>query len=252
MRRRFWVTLAYVGVLGLVAVSGLGCGGLFYGTSSTVSRAPTTESEFTSYITPDCPSVKEVLQGIVGLPPYELSQAGFDAIRNWVANNIRYASDQERWGGDHWQTPEETLMYRTGDCEDFSILLCSLLRAYGIDAERVYVALGTDGGDDGHAFLIEDWYSNGDWRRLESQASAQLSSYAWRWGLRSHPDATLDKYEITEVFNDLHYCQDGAESFSWGNDQDNSSTVTRITNALGYIVRLLSRCTRYLLGLLFD
>lgn len=61
---------------------------------------------------------------------------GFDDIRNWVAINIDYMSDEERWGVSmYWQTPEETLSLRTGDCKDFAIILASLFRAYGVDAE---------------------------------------------------------------------------------------------------------------------
>ena len=131
------------------------------------------------------------MQDILGDPPYTLFQAGFDDIRDWVAINIDYKPDEERWGKDHWQTPEETLLYRTGDCEDFSILLCSLFRAYGIDAGRVYVDRGVDGGEDGHAFLIENWYHDGKWRRIESQASAQFSSWHSWFGL-SNLDSRLD------------------------------------------------------------
>jgi hypothetical protein len=239
-------------VLGSLIVSGLSCSGLLDGGSSAAVSSPTTESELKSYITPDCPSVKEALQDVVGPPPYEPSRAGFDTIRNWVADNIDYESDQQRWADDYWQTPEETLSYRTGDCEDFSILLCSLLRAYGIDAERAYVALGVDGGDDGHAFLIEDWYLDGEWRRVESQAPADLSSVAWLDGLRPHPDSELDKYEITVVFNDLYYHENDDESFSWSQDQSNVSTITELITTVGDVVRQLSRLAEYLLGLLFD
>jgi len=252
MEKRFLVALALVATLGLFIMSGSGCSGLIHGESSPVSSSPTIESEFRSYVTPDCLSIQEVLQDVIGAPPYELSQAGFDAIRDWVADNIAYKSDQEHWRGDYWQTPEETLSYRTGDCEDFAILLCSLLRAYGIDAERVYVTLGVDGGEDGHAFLVEDWYYDGEWRRLESQSPAELSSYGWLGRLGSHPDSELGKYEITTVFNDVYYHEDGDESFSWGKDQGKASTITKIITTVGDIVRGLSRLTAYLLGLLFS
>ena len=215
MKKRFLTLLACGAALGLLIVSGLSCSSVIYGESSTANMSPTIESEFKSYITPECPSVKEALQDIIGDPPYELSQAGFDAIRNWVADNIDYKSDEERWGEDYWQTPEETLSYSTGDCEDFSVLLCSLLRAYGIDAERVYVALGVDDGSEepGHAFLIEDWYHDGEWRRIESQATAQLSSWhLWFGPPNPHPDSELDEYEITAAFNDLYYYD---EYFPW-------------------------------------
>jgi len=217
MKKRFLMSLACGAALGLLIVSGLSCVScIFYPEGPTTGHElPTTGAEFKSYVTPECPWVEGTLQGILGDPPYEPSQVGFDDIRDWVASNIVYKPDEDRWGEDYWQTPEETLSYYTGDCEDFSVLLCSLLRAYGIDAERVYVALGVDGDDEepGHAFLIEDWYNDGEWRRIESQAPAQLSSWHLWFGLpHPHPDFELDEYEITAAFNDLYYYD---ESFPW-------------------------------------
>ena len=34
----------------------------------------------------------------------------------------------------HWQTAEETLRLQQGDCEDWSVLLCAVLKALGVDA----------------------------------------------------------------------------------------------------------------------
>jgi hypothetical protein len=249
MKKRFLILLVCSAVLGLLIVSGLSCiSCVIYPGSPIAHWLPATESEFKSYITPECPSVKEALCDILGDPPYELSQVGFDDIRDWVAINIDYKSDEERWRKDYWQTPEETLSYRTGDCEDFSILLCSLLRAYGIDAERVYVALGVDGEEDGHAFLIEDWNNDGEWRRIESQAPAQFSSWHSWFGL-PNPDSRLDEYEITAVFNDL-YCYD--ESFPWDEDQANVRTMAKITTAVGDVAWRLLQILGYLLRLLFS
>jgi transglutaminase-like putative cysteine protease len=214
MEKRFFFPLACGAALGLLIVSGLSCFScIIYPESTTAQGLPTTESEFKSYITPECPWVQGTLQGILGGSPYEPSQAGFDDIRDWVATNIDYMSDEEEWGvEEYWQTPEETLRLGTGDCEDFAVLLCSLLRVYGIDAEQVYVALSVD-DEDGHAFLIEDWYLGGEWRRIESQAPARLSSWRTPFGpYKPHPDSELDKYEITTAFNDLYYYD---ESFPW-------------------------------------
>ena len=219
MKRRILTLFACGAALSLLIVSGLSCFScVIYRESSTASGLPVTESEFKSYITAECPSVKEALRAILGGPPYELSKTGFDDIRDWVATNIDYKSDEQRWGEDYWQTPEETLSYSSGDCEDFSVLLCSLLRAYGIDAERVYVALGLDDGSEepGHAFLIEDWYHDGEWRRIESQAPAQLSSQrSWLGSTQPNFDSVLDEYEIAAAFNDLYYCD---KSFPWDLD----------------------------------
>ena len=217
MKKRFLALLALGAALSLLIVSGLSCFScVTYRESLTGHGLPTTKSEFKSYITPECPWVQGTLQGILGEPPYELSQSGFDDIRDWVANNIDYMPDEKQWGEDYWQTLEETLSHSSGDCEDFSTLLCSLLRAYGIDAERVYVALGIDDEEYGHAFLIENWYYDGEWRRIESQATAQLSSRNSRFGLtKTHPDSELYGYEINTAFNDLYYYD---ASFPWDED----------------------------------
>ena len=217
-KRRLLIPLAYIAAIGLLIVSGLSCFScVAYSEVSAANWIPTRASEFKSYITPECPFVQEALQDMLGAPPYEPSKEGFDNIRDWAAIHIDYMSDENRWGtDDYWQTAEETLSMGTGDCEDFSVLLCSLLRAYGIDAERVYVALGIDDEEYGHAFLIEDWYHDGEWRRIESQAPAQLSSWhSWFGPPKAHPDSELDEYEITTAFNDLYYYD---ESFPWDAD----------------------------------
>ena len=250
VRKRFLTFLACGAALGLLTVSGPSCvGRIIYPESAAASWFPATESEFKSYIMPDCQAVKETLQTIVGDPPYTLSQAGFDDIRVWVADNVAYMSDKDKWGKDYWQTPEETLLYRTGDCEDFSILLCSFLRAYGIDAQRVYVALGVNGVQDGHAFIIENWYSGGEWRRVESQAPPQSPSYSRLFFRGSYLDSRLDKYEITAAFNDLYWYD---ESFSSETAQEESSTLADMLTAIGDILERLLRLLGSLLGLLIN
>ena len=52
---------------------------------------------------------------------------------------------------DYWQMPAETLAERTGDCEDASMLLCSILRAR-LSPGEVFVTVGTWQGY-GHAWV---------------------------------------------------------------------------------------------------
>ncbi len=60
-----------------------------------------------------------------------------------VCRNISYRRDI----GEMWQFPSETIWSGAGDCEDSSILTCSLLRNF----TNAYVALGSFGGY-GHAW----------------------------------------------------------------------------------------------------
>jgi len=49
----------------------------------------------------------------------------------WVYSNIEYETDA---GIDYWQSTDETLARRTGDCEDQAILLASIINALGGNA----------------------------------------------------------------------------------------------------------------------
>ena len=61
-----------------------------------------------------------------------------DRICKWIESNIEYKSDSEVWGvGDYWQTAEETLRLKTGDCEDFAILAYECLKSLGIEAKLI-------------------------------------------------------------------------------------------------------------------
>ena len=62
------------------------------------------------------------------------------SLYDFVCRDIDYRRD---WG-EFWQTPSETLASKRGDCEDTSLLLCSLL-------QNAHVALGSYRGY-GHAW----------------------------------------------------------------------------------------------------
>ena len=213
MKKRSVTLLVCGAALILLLVSGLSCTNYYPGTTGD-DWSSWNEDKFNDFITPDCPLVKECLQGILGAPPYEVSKDSFDAIRDWVAGNIDYMSDEERWGiEEYWQTPEETLSLRTGDCEDFAILLCTLLRAYGIGEEQIYVAVGVDNEGYGHAFLIENWYLDGEWRAIEPQVETEPLHPGRRFKDFNLADFLLLRdYEIIAAFNDSLY-YDG--SFPW-------------------------------------
>lgn len=72
------------------------------------------------------------------------------AAADWVAAHMVYESDPDP-PGDVWESSDQLYQeivadgYGTGDCEDFSILLCALLRFHtqgGIPAHRVWVQGG--------------------------------------------------------------------------------------------------------------
>jgi len=113
------------------------------------------------FITPDEQYVqsayKEIMSGIVFVH--------WIAIRDWVGRNIKYEDDYTSHGvNEFWQLGKETLESRTGDCEDFAILLCSLLRADGWGVDDVYVVIGQNDAGDYHAWVkikipMVGWYN---------------------------------------------------------------------------------------------
>jgi len=151
-------------------------------------------TEMERYITPDDPVVREFLQDI--LNSEALAFNDFEKLRDRVSSYVSYRYDQDVHGvSEYWQLPSETIELRTGDCEDFAILLCSLLRAYGVPSDQVYVAFGF--GEDkvyGHVYLVERWYQ-GIWRITEPQAGAWAGMLLADW-------ATEVSYDTKYCFND--------------------------------------------------
>lgn len=133
------------------------------------------------------------------------------ALRDWVGNNIDYRYDSNVHGEtEFWQLPKETLILRTGDCEDFSILLCSLLRANGWSANDVYVVAGEKDGSR-HAWVKINLGLLG-WYNIEPQENG--------WNTLIGDYFSLSGYTALGYFND--------SQFHWASHEN--ATVTPILN----------------------
>lgn len=70
----------------------------------------------------------------------------------FVIDYIKYVGDLEARGQqEYWQTPEDTIARRQGDCEDGAILMKSLALCAGIPDWRVKIVAGNVTGG-GHAY----------------------------------------------------------------------------------------------------
>jgi hypothetical protein len=145
------------------------------------------------YITPNEQSVvalkNQILEDKFFLTP------NWMAIRDWVGNNIKYRNDSEVHASrDYWQLPKETIQRRTGDCEDFAILLCSLLRADDWSSNNVYVILGEkDGNYHGWVKILWEGIGYG----IEPQAGG--------WATLLGDFLSLSGYNAKYAFNDLKF-----------------------------------------------
>ncbi|UCH30991.1 MAG: transglutaminase domain-containing protein [Candidatus Bathyarchaeota archaeon] len=120
------------------------------------------------FITPQEISVKSTYQEIMSGSIF----VHWIEIRDWVGSNIEYIEDYNTYGVDKfWQLGKETLERRTGDCEDFAILLCSMLRADGWSTEDVYVVIGENEVGEYHAWVKVRIPYLGLWYNIEPTAS---------------------------------------------------------------------------------
>jgi hypothetical protein len=154
-----------------------------------LSHQPSTFGQMQALVTPQDPLVLQALADALNPPmpepvtitaygtTYEFvptqDKADFALIIAWLYAHCVYTSDIETHGvTDYWQTPAETIALGSGDCEDYSTLLCSLLRAYGVPADEVYVVVGYTAAGEAHSWLVEK-NRTGIWRLYDSQKASE-------------------------------------------------------------------------------
>ena len=124
-------------------------------TDTSISRVFDEASCF-YYITPYDPRVTSLRDEILE-ESLAILTPDWMKFRDWVGNKIEYRYDSEVHGErDFWQFSNETIQLETGDCEDFSILLCSLLRSNGWETDSVYVIVGEQ-NNQYHAWVRLIW-----------------------------------------------------------------------------------------------
>ena len=68
-----------------------------------------------------------------------------ESVAAFLRTEFIFQRDEEQFGEiDHWQSPEEFLQRRVGDCEDYALLAQALLRRNGIEA-YVFSLFGAQG-----------------------------------------------------------------------------------------------------------
>jgi len=88
-------------------------------------------------------NVRKIAAGAAKTYPGKYNIYQICALFDYTMENIQYISDPR--GSDYWATPDETLNIGAGDCDDYSILLSSLIEAIG-GTTRIYLT-------DTHAFM---------------------------------------------------------------------------------------------------
>jgi len=93
-------------------------------------------------IMPDDPEIVAKVQEITEGYSEEELWHDYASLYQWTMRNIKYSLDSPtpilpdsvngtlEWGKDFWRTPAETIEHGTGDCEDISVMLTSMLLNY--------------------------------------------------------------------------------------------------------------------------
>lgn len=206
---------------------------------------PITFQQREALITPDNPLVLQALsEALNPAPPVTTTvingisrekvpapaPTDFALIIDWVNAHCAYIQDTDAQGiSDYWQTPAESIELGAGDCEDYSILLCSLFRAYGAPDDEVYVVVGEVGFDNVHAWVVER-YSTGIWLLHDSNpgsrgtgmalsssaASSFKSSYCFNdtTGFNGEPVLPTGVFEFESAVSTYPFSAGAADSFS--------------------------------------
>lgn len=95
------------------------------------------------------PSVRSQALSLVGHFPQKAYAKEIRAVFNFVQNNIRYVRDTR--GVELLHQPDKLLEIGQGDCDDKSILLCSMLEAIG-HPTRLEAIAHTNPKSFGHVF----------------------------------------------------------------------------------------------------
>lgn len=125
-----------------------------------IFRSPTVfDNSAIHFVRPDDKYVQTVVEHIESKTEGESIHTRATAALWFVQSTISYKDDQNLYGtSEFWAFPVETLFLRHGDCEDTTILLCSIYQAMGIDCALLdysnHEAVGVDLGD-GHYHFCE-------------------------------------------------------------------------------------------------
>lgn len=113
----------------------------------------------------------EILRAAGAASRHEKDQAL--AIGEWVQRNIYYVHE----GRETFQRPATTLRLAAGDCDDFALLICSMLGTIGIREKLCVLKIN---GRWAHIFAVAVPKQDGEAHRLTLDATLELPAYPIR------------------------------------------------------------------------
>jgi predicted transglutaminase-like cysteine proteinase len=126
---------------------------------------------------------------VAGVSSSDSSVAKVEKILEAVVSYIAYRPDMN----DRYNSPWETLAFRSGDCDDFSTLVAALFQLAGIDSAMEFVR---NSANDGHAMVLvklDDLESYG-YYYYSDLTSYGLGPGQW---IVIEPQSTIDQQDVS-------------------------------------------------------
>ena len=112
---------------------------------------------------------------------YDDDYSRADAARRLVQDVIRYSYDNELYGvSDYCARPTETLYHLKGDCEDVTILFCSICEYMGIKtifmdcSDHIFAGVKVDGCDGNYCVYSGERYYTCELTKWSSIGNAEI------------------------------------------------------------------------------
>lgn len=122
------------------------------------------------------PRIIELARSIIATIPGKQYAREAEALRAWVAENIRYTQDPV--DVESLQSPLVTLDVRQGDCDDQATLLAALLNAAGHEARFMAASFEPDN----FSHVIVETKIGERWLPAETTEPVTLGQYPWQPG----------------------------------------------------------------------
>ena len=131
------------------------------------------------------------------------------AIAAYLQTEFTFTRDEDLFGTeDRWQSPEEFVGRKTGDCEDYALLAQAMLRRQGIEAYVLSLL-----GEEGYAHTVSVFVDEAgrynvinqgrlkNYRAKSLEAVATAINPAWTVGMIAEQDGARGRI-VREIHND--------------------------------------------------
>lgn len=180
-------------------------------------------------ITPDDPLIAAKVQEITGGYSQEELWKDYAKLYQWTMRNIKYSLDSPTpilpesvsgtlgWVMDFWRTPAETIEHGTGDCEDISVMLASMMLNYNQRQFPVCVIGIQTTGDNATAHVAVAILNEGDLLSIFDITSRYWTPFSEIGGFGAQPiPEALDHWfnhlgdemlgaQVYEIFSEDYY-----------------------------------------------